>query len=163
MASFSECVIVPLDLWKQCSNNSSSSVLFEDDLPADVKIKLYQQEQKLKSTKPVVTTSGSDVKSILQAITDKNKWKADVILNKILQKRDVISWNNRFEVAVNQIPYPNSNIIDILKHLLGDSDASGERPSGIGDFRAALINLNIPANWLKEKYKHQVGYGWINL
>lgn len=184
MSDFQECIIIPLAMFQQCNfrqgqektkETGSSSILYNTSLPADVKLKLYQQEKRLKPSvisktkRPVEPPPpASDIKSILQEITTTNVSKATSILAKILQHKSVISWNEKLEVTINGIYYPNSDIIELLRYVLGDKVVTSalDVPLAATEFRNALKELGVLATWLKKEFKpsiarSQIGQGWI--
>lgn len=187
MGDFSECIIIPLAMFEQCNfrqeaktsstvaHAPTSSILYNQTLPSDLKMKLYHQEKRLKQssvTKPGHTTAprvpAADVDSILQEISAANHSKASTILAKMLQQKNLISWNEKLEVTINGIHYPNSNIIELLRYVLGDKipGSLDDVPLAASIFRIAIKELKVPATWLRKEFKvkqSQIGRGWLKL
>lgn len=190
MANFQECVIIPLSMFERCNFRSSildkshplttitdtldkspSSILHDESLPSDIKMKLYQQEKRLKtsSKNPIVTSSVQpppvgDTESILQDFTSKNYQRASEILHKIYSKPAIISWNEKLEVRINKKLFPNSNIIELLRYLLREPDADSP-PTAQFEFRTALKHLGVNPTWMRKSSlkptTSQVGFGWV--
>ena len=106
-ADFSECIIIPLDVYKhRCIKDLDLDLdlLYDPCIPYNQKMKLYAHNVKmrpscLKYPKVEIINpaerNGSglqmDVNSILQDISTKNRPFANSILTKILQHPDLIS------------------------------------------------------------------------
>ena len=161
--------------------NKSDKLLFDSSLPSDLKMKLYQQQtkltppdtkyQKVELFKPPVDTShqySADVDSIVQELGTKNTPVASSILSRILQKQDVLTWNEKLEVIIDKKLYPNSNILELMRYVLGEKvlTSAADIPIAGEQFYLALKSIGIPVSWMKKsKYstRSQTGSGWICL
>ena len=133
---FSECIIIPLNVYKQrCIKDPDPDLdlLYDPCIPSNQKMKPYAHNVKMRApwskypkveiinpAERNVSTLQMDVDSILQDISTKNRPFANSILTKILQHPGLISWNEKFEVSINQKIVPDSNIIQLLKYALGE-------------------------------------------
>ncbi len=194
MSDFSECVIIPLDVYKTKCNLGKESqtrqervlredldLLYDASIPSDVKMKLYTQQTKMRPHQPKhekveivkapesdLSVSGlqRDAESILQGISKKNVPFAESILTKILQNQSLIKWNEKLEVKIRQLHIPNSNIIDLLKYVLGERiiTSTGDVPAGALEFYQVLMEIGVPSSWLKIRRKEVESMrSWISL
>ena len=181
-ADFSECIIIPLDVYKQrCIKDSDPDLdlLYDPRIPSDQKLKLYTHNVKMRAPRskyPKVeiinpaerNVSGlqMDVDSILQDISTKNRPFANSILTKILQHPDLISWNEKFEVSINQKLLRDSNIIQLLKYVLGEKIITStglDVPQGGHQFYDILSEIDVPSAWLKKRPRQGRVPSWISL
>lgn len=187
---FRECVIIPLAMFEKCNfrqvqtppfqftaqDKKADSVLFDNTLPSDLKMKLYHQQtklsppqtkyQKVEIFKPPVESphqEETDIESIVQGISSKNTPYANSILSKILQNRETIHWNDKLEVVINNKRYPGSDIIDLMRYVLGEKviTSSNDIPIAGRSFKDTLIDIGVPRTWLKQP-KKQRGHGWVS-
>ena len=169
-ADFTECVIIPLSTYNEkCKEGKNAlgkdwRLLYDDSVPSDVKIKLFNQSQKLRAPPPQLkqletARRTSDTSSILENISPERKKFAEGILLRIARHPNFITWNEKLEVVINQEPIPQSDFIALLQYIVGDRK---EPPTGARLFFQALKELGVPSSWMKLKRK-QVGYGWISV
>ena len=178
---FKEAVIVPRDVFDRCNFREATNedILYDANLPPDLKMKLYSQRKKLRPSeskyarvqvvKPPPAASrhkvSQDVHSILQHVSERNRPNASSILAKILHAgEDTMSWNDRLEMTINREQFPNSNIIDLLQYVLGEKIITGtaDVPLAGKEFYTALIEMGVPSSLLRIR-KSQVGRGWLSL
>ena len=134
---FKEAFIVPRNVFERCNfkEPTNEDILYNANLPPDLKMKLYSQRKKLRPSelkyalvqvvKPPPAESrhevSQDVHSILQHISQRNMPNVSSILAKILHVgEDTMSWNDRLEMTINREHFPNSNIIDLFQYVLGE-------------------------------------------
>ena len=111
----------------------SDHILFDTSMPPDLKMKLYNQQtklsppqtkyQKVEVYKPPVDTAHqetADIDTILQDISSKNIPYARSILSKILANKETIRWNDKLEVVIDKKTYQDSNIIELMRYVLGE-------------------------------------------
>lgn len=142
--------------------------LFDENLENDdAKIKLYNQHKRLyfdKKQKPVIVKQAkvtetphqrfskeNDISSILQSFALKTRPFVNSILRKFLHNEDVITWDSNMEVIIDGVQYPESNIIELLKYIMGSKVVTSEEdiPIATDVFLDAIENLNIPKSWVK--------------
>ena len=180
--NFSECIIIPLAIYKQhCIKDSDSDfdLLYDPRIPSAEKIKWYAQNVKLRppqSEYPKVEIANpaeskvsglqQDIDSILQNIMIKNRPFANSILTRILQHPDLIRWNEKFEVSINRNTVPDSNISDLLKYVSGEKiiTSTGLDVPQVGrEFYNILSEIDIPSSWLKIRPRQATAQSWISL
>lgn len=180
MSDFRECVIIPLAMFERCNfrsgetSDKAADVLFDKSLPSDLKMKLYHQRrqlappqsntQKVEIVKPTVEVPhqlAPDIESIVQEFSSKKVPYASIILSKIVQHPESISWNDKFEVTINGVHYPGSNIIELLRFVLGEkvTTSSLDIPPAASKFYSILSDIGVSSSWMKKP--KQVGLGWI--
>ena len=162
--SFKESIIIPLELFKKCTYDSkplepTKDVLYNDNLPSDIKMKLFSQSQLHQhhdKNKPVATKiEGIDKEHILNLIPDKDKPSISSILSILEKHRDQVWWNKDNELIINGLTVPNSNIVEILLYLTKNKIVTSDEdtPKGLLAFYEKLQSLNVPNSWIKQKPK----------
>ena len=177
---FSECIIIPLAVYKQhCISDTDFDLLYEPRIPSAEKMKRYAQNVKLRpprSKYPKVEIANlaeskvsglqQDIDSILQNITIKNRPFANSILTRILQHPNLIRWNEKLEVSINRNTVPDSNISDLLKYVLGEKIITFtglDVPQGGHEFYNILSEIDIPSSWFKIRLRQARAPSWISL
>jgi hypothetical protein len=97
----------------------------------EVNIKEEQSKPSQLQTNELITT----MPKLLQK-------KADHILNYI-RDSDHLGWNQNRQLVVNGEVIPNSNIIDLVRHLI-DSGGKRDHPKGWQLFKEKISELNVP-------------------
>lgn len=182
-SEFRECVIIPLAMFERCNfrdskqqpQDKASDILYNQDLPSGLKMKLYHQHKKLipvesgvqkveiiEQKTPVKHQLAADVDSIVQEFSSKKVPPVRSILDKILQNRDNVRWNEKLELIINGSVLPGTNIIDVLRYAVGETVLTSDLdvPLGAKSFLRTLKDIGVPGSWLKKK-SAQVGSGWI--
>ena len=117
VADFTECVIIPLSTYNEkCKEGKNAlgkdwRLLYDDSVPSDVKIKLFNQSQKLRAPppQPKQLATARRTSSILENISPERKKFAEGILLRIARHPNFITWNEKLEVVINQEPIPQSD------------------------------------------------------
>lgn len=176
---FKESIIIPLHIYKQCEEFinikhlqgisapktihqtvKSKDLLYSTDLPADLKMKLYNQQVKFETSIPAsksVTAEDSeidrmkkDIPAVLNHISSRKRPYVQNILEKFIDKPSIISWNKNLEVTVDGSFLSGSNLIDILQCLVGEKiiSKSEDIPLGLKNILAQFDALGIPKTWV---------------
>ena len=163
--SFAESIIVPLSLFKACQldktinvkDNERISILYNDKLPPDKKMLLYNQQQ-IKSDKEPALPDNDDTLNnditfddILVHINERYRPQLKSILEAIANNKDIISYDKNYTLKINGKIIEDSNIIDILKYFTKNSIITKEDdiPNGAFILYDTLVNeLNIPKSWI---------------
>ena len=170
--SFKESILIPVAKFKELTSNvaikpskilSSSNVLYDQTLPPDVKLKIYDINKNLIKTKESEKTTEvddntmntnkriKDIDMITNALNiDDSDQQAKIrnILNTILEYPHYIYWNDKLEINIDGHLYLESNIIGLLKYLLKISEDDENRPTAYLTFITKLQEIGIPAKWL---------------
>jgi hypothetical protein len=85
-----------------------------------------------------------DVQELIKYIPEAQRYKAEQILNLMTN-----SWDARNQLIINDVPIPNSNIIDLVHDAVSPFKSS-TAPIGREKFREKLSELNVP-NYLLPK------------
>lgn len=137
-------------------------IMSDKTIPADVKVKLYNQvlhkHSTLQSehTKPVQLeiSNNKDIKNDtllreLQERMPKSKQSQVKRLIKTIMDNGNIKWNDRQEVIIDGTTLPNSNIESLVD--FATRDVKGEPPSGWTNFLKWLADVNVPPSALGNK------------
>ena len=146
--------------------------LEQDDVPEDTKATMYaQQLQKVNQLKNQVfrpepspiqmithqgqtMTSESDSatpsqqlnatdKQIIDSVTKTMQNRAKLLIQKLKDHSDVISWNNNGQLVLEGSIVPNSNIVDLV------NDVMRINPEHSNTFAKALAKINVPEDYLR--------------
>lgn len=158
--SYHKAVIVPASIFERCKfDTGTNDILFDNTLPTDVKLKLYNQNKllNLDGKKKQKTTSNDQtlyVEKFISTIHPSVRPFAKSILDKLQNNLD-ISWSPDGEITIESETYYGSNITEILKYILNllvitnDNDI----PHGATPFLQFLQKINIPQEWIKLRIK----------
>lgn len=169
------------DAQKISQQQKDKSVLYRDDVPSDVKLKLYQQEQKL-TKKPKTTTTvrqdvsqtasqikQNDVTSFVNTFNAKQQPLVASILAQMLKYPSKIAWNDRNEIVIDGNPIKESNVIELLNYTMGRKVITKDGkdiPEGGIRFIETLSEIGVPREWIKApsrrstRVRKQTGTGY---
>ena len=150
--------------------------LEKDDLPEDTKATMYAQQlqrvNQLKNqvfrpeTSPVqmithteqTMTSKSDGATSSQQLNETDKQvidsvpktmqnRAKLLIQKLKDHSDVISWNDNGQLVSEGSIVPNSNIVNLVNDVM--QKRKGFNPEHSNTFAKALAKLNVPEDYLR--------------
>ena len=150
--------------------------LEKDDLPEDTKATMYaQQLQRVNQLKNQVfrpepspvqmithteqtMTSGSDSttpsqqlnatdKRIIDSVPKTMQNRAKLLVQKLKDHSDVISWNANGQLVLEGSIVPNSNIVDLVNDVI--RKRKGFNPEHSNTFAKALAKINVPEDYLR--------------
>lgn len=189
---FSECVIVPIKLFSKCKfEKSKTDILDHPVLHPDVKVKLFHQKNKMGKVKHLEEqkTFSRDLSAYLDEFSVGKRPLAKSIFEYLVQNPNTISWNDDFEISINDQYFPMSNVVKLVQYVLGEIIMTSERdkPQGADSFVRALNDIGVPKEWMKipqpklrvrrrlipavtsppnlrkRRSTQQLGQGWISL
>ena len=76
---------------------------------------------------------------------------ASEILDAILTSGDIVNWNRKLQLVVNDRTYPNTNIVDLIAHVLYPHDELVEEPKGFKLFIQALKDIKLESEWVENE------------
>ena len=150
--------------------------LGKDDVPEDTKATMYtQQLQRVKQLKNQVfrpepspvqmithteqtMTSESDSatpsqqlnatdKQIIGSVPKTMQNRAKLLIKKLKDHSDVISWNDNGQLVLEGSIVPNSNIVDLVNDAM--RKRKGFNPEHSNTFAKALAKINVPEDYLR--------------
>ena len=150
--------------------------LEKDDVPEDTKATMYSQQlQRVKQLKNQVfrpepspvqmitqtertMTSESDSATLSQQLnaTDKQiidsvpkmmQNRAKLLIQKLKDHSDVISWNDNGQLVLEGSIVPNSNIVDLVNDVM--HKRKGFNPEHSNTFAKALAKIKVPEDYLR--------------
>ena len=150
--------------------------LEKDDVPEDTKATMYSQQlQRVKQLKnqlfrpepsPVqmisqteqTMTSESDSaspsqqlnttdKQIIDSVPKTKQNRAKLLIQKLKDHSDVISWNDHGQLVLEGSIVPNSNIVDLVNDVM--RKRKGFNPEHSNTFAKALAKINVPEDYLR--------------
>ena len=148
----------------------------QDDVPEDTKATMYaQQLQKVNQLKNQVfrpepspiqmithqgqtMTSESDSatpsqqlnatdKQIIDSVPKTMQNRAKLLIQKLKDHSDVISWNDNGQLVLEGSIVPNSNIVDLVNDVM--RKRKGFNPEHSNTFAKALAKINVPEDYLR--------------
>ena len=147
--------------------------LGKDDVPEDTKATMYAQKlqrvNQLKNqvfrpeTSPVqmithteqTMTSESDTseqlsatdKQIIDSVPKTMQNRAKLLIKKLKDHSDVISWNDNGQLVSEGSIVPNSNIVDLINDVM--RKRKGFNPEHSSTFAKAFAKINVPEDYLR--------------
>ena len=147
--------------------------LEKDDAPEDTKATMYaQQLQRVNQLKNQVVrpepspvqmithteqtmTSESDTseqlsatdKQIIYSVPKTMQNRAKLLIQKLKDHTDVISWNDNGELVLDRSTIPNSNIVDLVNDVM--RKRKGFKPEHSSTFAKALAKINVPEDYVR--------------
>ena len=150
--------------------------LEKDDVPEDTKATMYSQQlQRVKQLKNQVfrpepspvqmitqtertMTSESDSaspsqqlyttdKQIIDSVPKTMQNLAKLLIQKLKDHSDVISWNDNGQLVLEGSIVPNSNIVDLVNDVM--RKRKGFNPEHSNTFAKALSKINVPEDYLR--------------
>ena len=140
-----------------------------DNVPSDLKMKLYKQAKwREEIPKPPKTTTSSlsskvtynldreNVKNLLESIpTYARSIVEKIIVHYIDKNEHIVSWDpETLNILVDNIVHADTNIVRILRYLTIDPFMHNvdykSAPNGTKLFRKKLVEIGVPETWLNE-------------
>ena len=147
---YEESVIIPLELYKkECTKdkkNEAEKILNREDIPADIKIKLFDQARWQKVTKKKKETKEERILSshaLNQIPIAVQPFVRNIVQLYINKNRNVIDWDPKtFELIIDGQLRFGSNIIRSFQNIMrGREDILKEK----------LLEIGVPREWLTQK------------
>lgn len=157
--TFEQSIIIPLELYQKCrldEADHSLDILLDNTMPADKKLKLYNQSTLTKRTDEIPNIHNTSVMvgdHILHNIPDKDRPVARAILDVFRAHPSELGWTDNGEVIINSDTIPNSNLINILLYFTKNLPVTSQIdvPLGARQLYEKLISLDMPSSWVKRK------------
>ena len=86
-------------------------------------------------------------KQILDSVPKTMQNRANLLIQKLKDHSDVISWNNNGQLVSEGSIVPNSNIVDLVNDVM--RTRKGFNPEHSNAFAKALTKINIPEDYLR--------------
>lgn len=177
--SFRESVIIPYALFKKCQFNTPPPLPVAEPLPplpptpdldeppAAPNIETppppppppppieTDEEEEQKPKWPKKEEKEDIITKMARVVPEEDRPIVERILEQVRAHPNVLGWTDNFEVTVNGIVYPKSNIMEILKFIMKKQivDNQNDAPFGAKDFVDNLINIiKIPKAWIKTSF-----------
>ena len=175
--SFRESVIIPYALFKKCQFGAlpppapepapplppereptpepdEPEVARDIDTPPPPPPPPYvDDEQKLKL--PKKEEKETVIAKMSRAVPEEDRPIVERILEHVQAHPRLLRWDENFQVIINDVLYPKSNILEILKFIMKKQVVENNRgtPFGAKDFVDNLINvIKIPKDWIKTSF-----------
>ena len=150
--SFTECVVIPIDTYRRkCESKGTGANILSQNIPSDLKMKLFDQEKQLAASRKNNNGDGSSWVLNQFSITEKPVVRK-ILENFIEVNRHVISYNPQsLQIIIEGSEIPNSNFVKSLRWLLGADlvHSSTNPPPGALQLREKLFSLGVPVTWLR--------------
>lgn len=80
----------------------------------------------------------------LHSVPKLYKRQAEGLLH-TMQNDPAIDWNDKMELTVHNVPYPNSNVVDLIQHAVSRTRKSREeKPVGFEPLQHRFKEMNLP-------------------
>lgn len=114
-----------------------------------------QEKDDEKSILPIILQDPPLKSLILESVPKPMRKNTANILNVLQTHPDIIQWNKNGEILIHKELIPKSNIVDLI-HLLFSK--TFKPIQGIEQFMNALVELNIPRNYIKNTTLNHVNH-----
>ena len=150
--------------------------LEKDDLPEDTKATRYAQQlqrvnqlknqvfrpepspvQMITHTEQTMTSESDSTtpsqklnatdKQIIDSVPKTMQNRAKLLIQKLKDHSDVISWNDNGQLVLEGSIVPNSNIVDLANDVM--QKRKGFNPEHSNTFAKALAKINVPEDYLR--------------
>lgn len=167
LPTFEECVIVPLELFREryrktdsVKHKETNQILQQDNLPTDLKMKLFDHSKQRevienRSTSEKVNRDyqwEQSITTILAKIQLHYHPFVKSIINEYIRgNQHIVSWNpTTFEIIVDGKTVPDSSVIRTFQHLLLPINSKINKPLTVNaeKFREKLIEIGVPDSWM---------------
>ena len=151
--------------------------LEKDDVPEDTKATMYAQQlqrvnqlknqvfrpepspvQIITHTKQTMTSESDSVtpsrqlsatdKQIIYSVPKTMQNCAKLLIQKLKDHSDVISWNDNGQLVLDDSIIPNSNIVDLVNEVM--RKRKGFNPEYSSTFAKALAKINVPEDYVRK-------------
>ena len=150
--------------------------LEKDDVPEDTKATMYAQQlqrvnqlknqvfrpepspvQMITQTERTMTSESDSAtpslqfnatdKQIIDSVPKTMQNRAKLLIQKLKDHSDVISWNDNGQLVLEGTIVPNSNIVDLVNDVM--RKRKGFNPEHSNTFAKALAKINVPEDYLR--------------
>ena len=150
--------------------------LEKDDVPEDTKATMYAQQlqrvnqlknqvfrpepspvQMITRTEQTMTSESDSAtssqqlnatdKQIIDSVPKTMQNRAKLLIQKLKNHSDVISWNDNGQLVLEGSVVPNSNIVDLVNDVM--LKRKGFNPEHSNTFAKALAKINVPEDYLR--------------
>ena len=175
--SFRESVIIPYSLFKKCQFASPlppppprREPTPEDEPPAPLPDTVHTPEATLptqtpplpligKKEEPTLKTEAKtwDYATMARVVPEEDRPILENILERIEAHPQIIRWNKDFEVVLDGVTYPRSNVVEILKFIMKKQTIENNvgAPFGAREFVDNLLKIKVPKEWIKVTFKRK--------
>ena len=98
------------------------------------------------STTPSQQLNATD-KQIIDSVPKTVQNRAKLLIQKLKDHSDVISWNDNGQLVLEGSIVPNSNIVDLVNDVM--RKRKGFNPKHSNTFAKALTKINVPVDYLR--------------
>ena len=109
----------------------------------DVKANKMQDIEAKPSSTQKQTTIESE---IIESVPKVSRNKAKLLVNKLRQNQDIVYWNDRGELLYDGKPVSGTNIVDLVRDVMGQR--KNFQPKHGKLFSKGLARINTPSDWI---------------
>ena len=86
-------------------------------------------------------------KQIIDSVPKMMQNRAQLLIQKLKDHSDAISWNDNGQLALDGSTIPNSNIVDLVNDVM--QKRKGFNPEHSSTFAKALAKINVPEDYVR--------------
>ena len=86
-------------------------------------------------------------KQIIDSVPKAMQNREQLLIKKLKDHSDVISWNDNGQLVLEGSIVPNSNIVDLVKDVM--QKRKGFNPEHLSTFAKALTKINVPEDYVR--------------
>ena len=136
--------------------------LGKDDVPEDTRATMYAQKrqrviQLITHTERTMTSESDSAtpsqqlsatdQQIIDSVPKTMQNPAELLIQKLKDHSDIISWNDYGQLVLEGSIVPNSNIIDLVNDVMRKK--KGFNPEHSSTFAKALAKINVPEDYVR--------------
>ena len=128
-------------------NLLKNKVFIPEPLPIQM---ITQRERTMTSESDSATPSqqfNATDKQIIDSVPRTMQNHAKLLIQKLKDHSDIISWNNNGQLVLEGSIVPNSNIVDLVNDVMRKRKSFN--PDHSNTFAKALLKINVPEDYLR--------------
>jgi len=154
MKKLSDLDFIMREILERDLDETMKARLYESALQKFLTTKLQIQNDKAKTTEPEVKTSKYVAESLKNVIPIKYREKAMAFYTQ-LQNIPEFVINPDASYSYKDIRYSDSNIVELITHLMKPNLSHTKQPSGFPEFLNTMAELNVPVSFIPHKKRVQ--------
>ena len=93
----------------------------------------------------------SKVYEVLSGLSPQLREEAREILDAMLASGDIVNWDRQHRLMLDNRSLPNTDIVDLVAHLLHPHDERIEEPKAFSLFVQALKDIKLESEWVQNE------------
>ena len=112
---------------------------------------IIHTEQSMTSESDTSQQLSATDKQIIDSVPKTMQNRAKLLIQKLKDHSDIISWNDNGQLVLDGSTIPNSNIVDIVNDIM--RKRKGFNPEHSSTFAKALAKINVPEDYVRNSHQ----------